>query len=184
MCHLFLTFATIALAADRGGLLTIRRPICYARRNGWEDGDGAALRPPDDRGARPCRARRFFGLLGFKEAIAVVITGEPFASYMGVPGIEADHVTLVLENATPRTEIQLLRYRHPDPVDDPQIADLHKIGFNHVCFATDDIEAEVTKMRDAGFKTRGGVLDFHARKLVFFEGPEGVTVELSQWHSD
>ena len=37
---------------------------------------------------------------------------EPFASYMGVPGIEAEHVTLVLENVC-RTEIQLLRYRHP-----------------------------------------------------------------------
>ena len=39
------------------------------------------------------RAKRFFGLLGFKEAVSVVIAGEPFASYMGVPGIEADHVT-------------------------------------------------------------------------------------------
>src|SRR5215472_8682438 len=57
------------------------------------------------------RAKKFFGLLGFKEAMSVVIAGEPFASYMGVPGIEADHVTLVLENASPRTEIQLLRYR-------------------------------------------------------------------------
>ena len=46
------------------------------------------------------RAKRFFGLLGFKEAMSVVIAGEPFASYMGVPGIEADHVTLVLENAS------------------------------------------------------------------------------------
>jgi hypothetical protein len=40
--------------------------------------------------------------------MSVVIAGEPFASYMGVPGIEAEHVTLVLENVTPRTEIQLL----------------------------------------------------------------------------
>ena len=38
------------------------------------------------------RAKAFFALLGFKEAISVVIAGEPFASYMGVPGIEADHV--------------------------------------------------------------------------------------------
>jgi hypothetical protein len=35
------------------------------------------------------RAKMFFGLLGFKEANSVVIAGEPFASYMGVPGIEA-----------------------------------------------------------------------------------------------
>ncbi len=128
------------------------------------------------------RARRFFGLLGFKETIAVVITGEPFASYMGVPGIEADHVTLVLENASPRTEIQLLHYRHPEASADPQTGDLHRIGFNHVCFATDDIEAEIRKMRENGFETRGDFLDFHSRKLVFLDGPEGVVVELSQWH--
>lgn len=128
------------------------------------------------------RARRFFDLLGFKEAISVVIAGEPFASYMGVPGIEADHVTLVLEDAVPRTEIQLLHYRHPESIDDPHIGDLNKIGFNHICFAVDDIGAEVARMRENGFATRSGILDFHARKLVFLEGPEGVTVELSEWH--
>ena len=47
--------------------------------------------------------------------MSVVIAGEPFASYMGVPGIEAEHVTLVLENVAPRTEIQLLRYPTPIP---------------------------------------------------------------------
>ena len=60
-------------------------------------------------------AKAFFSALGFAEAMSVVISGEPFASYMGVPGIEAEHVTLVLENVSPRTEIQLLRYRHPAP---------------------------------------------------------------------
>jgi catechol 2,3-dioxygenase-like lactoylglutathione lyase family enzyme len=128
------------------------------------------------------RAKAFFGLLGFKEAISVVIAGEPFASYMGVPGIEAQHVTLVLENVSPRTEIQLLRYLHPDPLPDPNIRDLHKLGMNHICFAVDDIEAEVAKLRTNGFKTRNEIMDFHSRKLVFIEGPEGVTVELSQWH--
>jgi catechol 2,3-dioxygenase-like lactoylglutathione lyase family enzyme len=128
------------------------------------------------------RAKAFFGLLGFKEAISVIIAGEPFASYMGVPGIEAQHVTLVLENASPRTEIQLLQYLHPDPLPDPHIRDLHKLGMNHICFAVDDIEAEVAKLRARGFKTRNEIMDFHSRKLVFIEGPEGVAVELSQWH--
>ncbi len=128
------------------------------------------------------RAKAFFGLLGFEEAVSVVISGEMFARYMGVPGIEAEHVTLVLRNATPRTEIQLLHYLHPEPVPDPNVRDLHKIGINHICFAVDDIEAEVVKMRAAGFETRNEIMDFHARKLVFIEGPEGVTVELSQRH--
>jgi len=127
------------------------------------------------------KARRFFGLLGFKDAMSVVIAGEPFASYMGVPGIEADHVTLVLENASPRTEIQLLHYRRPEAIEDPHIRELHKIGLNHVCFAVDDLEAEVRKMRENGFATRSGILDFHSRRLVFLDGPEGVVVELSEW---
>ena len=53
---------------------------------------------------------------------------------------------------------------------------------NHICFAVDDIEAEVARLRASGFRTRNEVMDFHSRKLVFVEGPEGVTVELSQWH--
>jgi catechol 2,3-dioxygenase-like lactoylglutathione lyase family enzyme len=61
------------------------------------------------------RAKEFFAVLGFKEAMSVVIAGEPFASYMGVPDIKADHVTLVLEDVSPRTEIQLLRYQHRIP---------------------------------------------------------------------
>jgi catechol 2,3-dioxygenase-like lactoylglutathione lyase family enzyme len=128
------------------------------------------------------QAKEFFSVLGFAEAISVVISGEPFASYMGVPGIEAEHVTLVLKNASPRTEIQLLRYHHPDPLPDPHIRDLNKLGMNHICFAVDDIEAEVARLRANGFRTRNEVMDFHSRKLVFVEGPEGVTVELSQWH--
>ena len=96
--------------------------------------------------------------------------------------IEADHVTLVLENASPRTEIQLLRYRQPEPLPDPHIRDLYKLGVNHICFAVENIEAEVAKLRTNGFKTRNEIMDFHSRKLVFIDGPEGVTIELSQWH--
>ena len=127
-------------------------------------------------------AKAFFRVLGFKEAKSVIIAGEPFASYMGVQEIKADHVTLVLENVSPRTEIQLLHYQHPHPIADPHIRDLNKIGMNHICFAVDNIEAEVAKLRANGFKTRNEIMDFHSRKLVFIEGPEGVTVELAEWH--
>jgi catechol 2,3-dioxygenase-like lactoylglutathione lyase family enzyme len=129
------------------------------------------------------RAKAFFAVLGFREAMAVVIQGPPFDTYMGVPGIEADHVTLVLENVTPRTEIQLLHYRHPDPVPDPEIRNLAKLGMNHICFAVDDVAEEVAKLEAAGFRTRNAIMDFHARRLVFIDGPEGVTVELAQWHA-
>src|SRR5262245_6013833 len=111
-------------------------------------------------------AKRFFGLLGFVEDKSVVIKGSQFSSYMGVDGIEAEHVTLVLANATPRTEVQLLKYHHPDPLPDPAIRDLTKLGFNHVCFAVDDLEAEVARLTAQGVELRNEVMSFHDRKLV------------------
>ncbi len=126
-------------------------------------------------------AKQFFGLLGFKEDKAAVISGPRFARYMGVEGIEAEHVTLVLAGALPCAEVQLLRYLHPEAIPDPQIRNLAKLGFNHVCFTVDDLDAEVARLQAAGVKLRSDVLDFHNRKLAFLCGPEGVTVELAEW---
>ena len=127
-------------------------------------------------------AKQFFSLLGFIEDKSVVIAGQPFSAYMGVDGIEAEHVTLVLANVSPRTEVQLLKYRHPDPILDPAIGNLTKLGFNHVCFAVEDMEAEVERLKAKGVRFRNEVMDFHNRKLVFLLGPEGITVELAEWH--
>ncbi len=127
-------------------------------------------------------AKRFFALLGFSATQSVVISGKTMEDYMGVAGIEAEHVTLALENVTPRTEVQLLRYLHPEALADANIAKLNKLGFNHICFAVDDLDAEVAKLKAAGVRLRNDVMRFHNRKLVFLDGPEDVTIELAEWH--
>jgi len=38
------------------------------------------------------------------------------------------------------------------------------------------------KLRANGIKPLNEVLDFHDRKLIFIPGPEGVTLELSEWY--
>jgi len=48
------------------------------------------------------KAKAFFALLGFIEQQSVVISGGQFSSYMGIPDIEAEHITLALANATPQ----------------------------------------------------------------------------------
>jgi catechol 2,3-dioxygenase-like lactoylglutathione lyase family enzyme len=126
-------------------------------------------------------AKRFFGLLGLKEDKSVVISGERFATYMGLDEIEADHVTLVLPGASPRFEVQLLHYRRPEAARDPNIARLDRLGFNHICFAVEDIEAMVENLRSKGVEVRGELKEFHDRQLFFLTGPDGITVELAQW---
>jgi catechol 2,3-dioxygenase-like lactoylglutathione lyase family enzyme len=126
-------------------------------------------------------AVRFFALLGFEKDKYVVISGETFSRYMGVDGIEAEHVTLVLKDAEPRCEVQLLHYRQPTVLPDANIARLDRVGFNHICFAVDDIEGVIAKALAGGVRLRNELMVFHDRKLVFLEGPEGITVELAEW---
>ncbi|MGB5834663.1 MAG: VOC family protein [Thiohalocapsa sp.] len=126
-------------------------------------------------------AKQFFGALGFEEDKDVVIKGKQMEEYMSVKDIEAEHVTLVLKGASPRAEIQLLNYHHPHPPADPSITNLARLGFNHICFAVDDMDAEVARLKALGIQFRNEVMEFHHRKLVFLSGPEGVTVELAEW---
>ena len=129
------------------------------------------------------KAKAFFTLLGFVEEKSVLISGPQFASYMGVEGIEAEHVTLVSKQASPRFEIQLLRYIRPERLPDADVENLAKPGYNHICFAVQGLETEVKRLTTHGITLRNDIMDFHDRKLVFLSGPEGITVELAEWHA-
>jgi catechol 2,3-dioxygenase-like lactoylglutathione lyase family enzyme len=126
-------------------------------------------------------AREFFGLLGFEETAATTVSGEEMSRYMGIPGWEADHVTLTLTGASTHQEVQVLRFHRPTLADNPSEADLARLGFNHVCFAVDDLDATLDRLRAAGVQIRNEVMNFHDRRLVFLVGPGGVTIELAEW---
>jgi catechol 2,3-dioxygenase-like lactoylglutathione lyase family enzyme len=125
-------------------------------------------------------ARRFFGLLGFEERIAVVASGQRVADYMGIPGWESDHVTLVLTGAEVHQEIQLLFFHQPPIVVDDGAGTLDRTGFNHVCFRVNDLAAMLEHLAANGITPLNEILDYHDRKLVFLDGP-GVVVELAEW---
>jgi catechol 2,3-dioxygenase-like lactoylglutathione lyase family enzyme len=127
------------------------------------------------------RAKSFFALLGFVEEQTVIIYGEQFEHYMGINDLKADHVTLVLKDSNPRFEIQLLHFYSPEPQANPSINRLDKLGYNHICFKVDNLEAEVQKLKSNGVRIISDILHFHKRQLVYFEGPDGIVLELAQW---
>src|SRR5262249_2113141 len=106
-------------------------------------------------------AKQFFGLLGFNEDKSVVIAGPQFSAYMGVDRIQLEHVTLVLANVSPRTEVQLLKYRHPDPLPDPSYSQPHQIGVQPCLLRRGRLEAEVARLKAKGVKLRNEVMEFH-----------------------
>jgi catechol 2,3-dioxygenase-like lactoylglutathione lyase family enzyme len=125
-------------------------------------------------------ARGFFELLGFKERLAVVASGEEISRYMGIPDWEADHVTLELSGAPVHQEVQLLRFHRPAVVVDAGAGSLQRTGFSHVCFRVADLDAMLAHLAAHGVTPRNDVMDFHDRRLVFLDGP-GVVVELAEW---
>lgn len=87
-------------------------------------------------------AKTFFALLGFVEEKSAAISGDLFARYMGVEGIEAEHITLVSMQATPSLKFNCSGIR-PEGFPDTDLANLAWPGYNHICFAVKDLEAEV-----------------------------------------
>jgi catechol 2,3-dioxygenase-like lactoylglutathione lyase family enzyme len=128
-------------------------------------------------------AKRFFGLLGFHETRAAVVSGDEMSRYMGIPEWEADHVTLELTGASIHQEVQLLCFHHPKLPDNPLESNLARLGFNHVCFAVDDLDATLALLEDGGVRTRNEAMNFHDRRLVFLVGPGDVTIELAEWRT-
>ena len=126
-------------------------------------------------------AIQFFGVLGFEVIKNVRISGATMDAYMGIPGMEADHVTLAIPDAEPHQEVQLLHFHKPSKLIDRSSGNLAGTGFNHICFRVEDLDATVAAFESAGFPTRNQAMDFHDRKLVFLIGPANTVVELAQW---
>jgi len=126
-------------------------------------------------------AIEFFALLGFRKDHVATIDGGAPARYMGMPGMKAQHITLVLEGANPHFDIQLLEFV-PIPGTDrgAHPTNLRQRGFNHLAFRVDDIEAETARLVANGVTMLSDEMDYISRKLRLFEGPEGITFELVQ----
>ncbi|MGP3690638.1 VOC family protein [Streptomyces sp. IBSNAI002] len=129
----------------------------------------------------PAAAIDFFALLGFEPDKDVVIKGPEMDQYMGIDDLEARHITLVLKHSDPRLEVQLLHFLKPSVEAAGDTARLDRMGFNHICFAVSDIDDLIERVTAAGVRVRNQPMTFHDRKLVFLEGPEGITVELAEW---
>jgi catechol 2,3-dioxygenase-like lactoylglutathione lyase family enzyme len=126
-------------------------------------------------------AIEFFALLGFRKDHVATIDGGIPAQYMGMPRMKAQHITLVLEGSKPHFEIQLLEFEplsRTDPGAHP--TNLRKLGFNHLAFRVDDIEATTAHLVANGVVMLSDEMDYIGRKLRLFEGPEGITFELVQ----
>lgn len=129
----------------------------------------------------PEAAVAFFAVLGFvRDHVAEIDGGVP-AAYMGMPSMHADHITLVLDGADPRFEIQLLHFHQPAPEASfavERASHFARVGLNHLALRVDDLAATREHLVAHGVRSLGDEMDYIGRRLQLFEGPDGVTIEL------
>jgi catechol 2,3-dioxygenase-like lactoylglutathione lyase family enzyme len=132
--------------------------------------------------ADAANAVTFFELLGFRKQHVAMIDGGVPARYMGMPDMKAQHITLELEGSAPPFEIQLLEFDPASPEDlGAHPTTLRRRGFNHLALRVDDVTAAAAYLEAHGVTMLSEEMDYISRRLRFFEGPEGITLELVEW---
>lgn len=126
-------------------------------------------------------AKTFFLNFGFREVASSPLSGEQLSIVTGIPDIKAEFIALSLPGSN--TNIELIEYFSPAGGRDPETSKANQLGFRHMAFAVEDIEAEVKRLKADGvvFKSDIQVWEKTGKKLVYFYGPDGILLEFAQY---
>ncbi|KHE93139.1 putative lyase [Candidatus Brocadiaceae bacterium S225] len=125
--------------------------------------------------------KAFFILLGFEVGDEAELSGEWISSIVGLPDVEARYVTLSLPNT--ETNLELIEYASPPSGKDPYMDRANQIGFRHIAFEVDNIDDEVSRLKDKGIKFLSAVHTYPntGKQLVYLWGPDRILLELAQY---
>jgi catechol 2,3-dioxygenase-like lactoylglutathione lyase family enzyme len=109
-----------------------------------------------------------------------VADADPAIAFFALLGFRKGHVATI-DGADPHFEIQLLEFDPPsgtDPGAHP--TNLRKLGFNHLAFRVDDIEATTAQLVANGVTVLSDEMDYISRKLRLSRVPRASP---SSWYS-
>ena len=117
-------------------------------------------------------------LLGFELLRIIECPAEGnLGTVAALPGACARLAQLALGDST----LELAGYERPRGRPVPPDSTLADIGFSHVCLATDDIQADHARLRDAGVPFYTEPMEYRPGVwMAYFCGPDGETCELRQ----
>jgi|WetSurMetagenome_2_1015567.scaffolds.fasta_scaffold125518_2 catechol 2,3-dioxygenase-like lactoylglutathione lyase family enzyme len=77
--------------------------------------------------------------------------------------------------------LELLEFTHPEGRAIPPDFTLADVGFSHICLATDDIEGDYRRLREAGVRFYTPPMEYRPGvRMAYFYGPDAETCELRQ----
>ena len=127
-------------------------------------------------------AKDFFAKLGLVVAAERSLSGDWIDATVGLKNVSARFAALQIPNT--ETVIELLAYDNPVGASDPLLGNPNQIGYRHIAFCVDDIDAWYAKLQQLGihcFSEVQEVPNYRGKKIVYFTGPEGIILELAEY---
>jgi catechol 2,3-dioxygenase-like lactoylglutathione lyase family enzyme len=124
-------------------------------------------------------AKEFFLDLGLTVQGEMGLESELLDAVTGLKSAKTEVVMM----QTPDGEATLELAKFVRPADDQGIQrpSANTLGIRHICFAVEDIEAIVAKLKKKGVEMFSEIQNYeNIYKLCYFRGPEGIVLELAE----
>jgi catechol 2,3-dioxygenase-like lactoylglutathione lyase family enzyme len=124
-------------------------------------------------------AKAFFLELGLEVQGEAEVEGEWVERIVGLDNVKA--LIAMLRTPGGEANIELIKFYHPLDENGIQPSFSNTLGIRHICFAVEDLEAIVAKLKTKGAELVGEIQNYqNAYKLCYLSGPEGIIVELAE----
>lgn len=124
-------------------------------------------------------AKAFFLDLGLEMMGEGIVEGEWAERIIGLHDLKSEVVMLQTPDGEGR--IELSKFHSPTDENGIQHPLANTLGIRHICFAVEDLEATVAKLKKHGAELIGEIQTYeNTYKLCYIRGPEGIILELAE----
>ncbi|EFV76468.1 MULTISPECIES: VOC family protein [Cytobacillus] len=124
-------------------------------------------------------AKAFFLDLGLEVQAEWELDGEQLDRIVGLHDVKTACVGLGMPDG--QAWIELVKFYTPSDEKGIQQPFANTLGIRHICFAVEDIEAIVEKLKTKGTKIFSEIQQYEeSYKLCYVRGPEGIILELAE----
>ncbi|RZT21630.1 VOC family protein [Fictibacillus sp. BK138] len=125
------------------------------------------------------KAKEFFLDLGLEVKAEWELEGSQLDRIVGLQNVKTACVGLGMPEGL--AWIELVKYYTPLDEIDIQQPFANTLGIRHICFAVEDIEAIIAKLKKKGTKIFSEIQQYEeSYKLCYVRGPEGIILELAE----
>jgi catechol 2,3-dioxygenase-like lactoylglutathione lyase family enzyme len=119
-------------------------------------------------------AIEFFTELGLELQGRFSVDGPAVDRIVGLQGVRND--AAMMQTPDGHGRLELIQFDAP-PAEGGAHAPANTRGLRHLCFAVDDIEDAIARLRA---ELVGELVDYGGFRLCYIRGPEGIIVELAE----